>query len=404
MIKRFLQKTQQTFKALGKRVADLKKPEPAEPKKVAPGLKGPAEPQKVEVTISASTAAKVISVAILLFILTFFLYSIRDILILFFVSLLFAAALDPLVDTLERHRIPRSVGILLIYLVLLLVLALFISNLVPVVASQISELAVKIQELITNVVNGSIELPGWLEPIRPTLSEFFAGLDISTVDNYKDVLLNIAKQLSDVAGNVLNGVFTVFNGLFNTVIVLVLTFLMTIDEHGIDKFLLSLFPARYAPYIEGKSKAIKKKMGDWLRGQVVLCFLVGILTYVGLLIIGLFTGTVQYAATIALVAGFTELIPYVGPIIAWILALPMVANQSLLLIVWVSVLMYIVQLIENNLLVPVVMKHAVGISPIFVMFAMFVGYSLLGILGMVLAVPVATAMALFVTDYAERAK
>ena len=112
----------------------------------------------------------------------------------------------------------------------------------------------------------------------------------------------------------------------------------------------------------------------------------------------------NYAATIALVAGFTELIPYAGPFIAWLIALPIVANQSLSLVLWMTILMYVVQVLENNLLVPVVMQRAVGMSPIFVMFAMLVGFEFLGILGMVLAVPVATTVAIFVKDYAQREK
>lgn len=407
MIKKFFKSTQRKLREMRMKVASLKN-EPLEiPISSMSTQSTPVDTtpsQKVEITIRAGTVAKIVFITLLLVLLGALIYQIRDILILFFISLLFAAALDPIVDSLEARKIPRSLGILIIYLVLFIFIGFFVSNLVPVVATEVSQLAVKVQEWITKIAQGDIELPNILEWTRPRLTEFFNGLDVSKVSNYKDVLLNIGQQLSNVAGNVLNGVFTIFNGLFNTVIVLVLTFLMAIDERGIDNFILSLFPSRYADYIRQKSSLIKEKMGYWLRGQVMLCILVGLLTYIGLFVIGVITKPVEYAATIALVAGFTELIPYVGPIVAWIIALPIVANQSVLLIVWLTIVLYIVQVLENNLLVPLIMKRAVGISPIFIMFSMFVGYSLLGIIGMVLAVPVATATSLFIKDYAQKDK
>ncbi|MBI4995197.1 AI-2E family transporter [Candidatus Peregrinibacteria bacterium] len=360
--------------------------------------------EKNEIIISAGTMAKFVVITLLLLLLAAFLYEIRNILIIFFVSLLFAAALDPMVDALERKKIPRALGVVIVYIAVLLFLGLVVSNLVPVVANEVSELASKVQDFISNILKGETPLPQFLERFRPALKHYLEGVDLSQVGNYKDILLNIANKLSDVAGNVFNAVLVIFNGFFNTILVLVITFLMTVDEKGIDKFILSLFPARHALYIQQKSDAIKEKMGYWLRGQIVLCVVVGLLVYIGFLIIGLFTKDIHYAATIALVAGFTELIPYVGPFLAWLIALPIVANQSLMLIVWMTVLMYAVQVLENNIIVPLVMHRAVGISPIFVMFAMLVGFSFLGVLGMILAVPVATAVAIFVKDYADKEK
>ncbi len=396
-IREFFRKTHQTLMKLRKEKADHTVVH-------VPNVPIHSKQEKMEFTISTATMARFIAITVLLLLVAAFLYEIRDILIIFFVSLLFAAALDPMVDALERKRIPRALGVILIYIGILLFLGLLISNLLPIVANEVSELAVKAQDFIVNLVKGNIELPSYLERIRPTLKRMFEGVDVSQIGNYKDFLLKIASSLSDVAGNVFNAIIVVFNGFFNAILVLVLTFLMTVDESGIDKFILSLFPDRHAVYIKQKSDAIKEKMGYWLRGQIVLCIVVGVLVYIGFLIVGLFTTNVEYAATIALVAGFTELIPYVGPFLAWIIALPVVANQSLMLIVWMTVVMYIVQFLENNVIVPVVMHRAVGISPIFIMFAMLVGFSFLGILGMVLAVPVATAVAIFVKDYADREK
>lgn len=403
MIKKIFQKTQETLKAFHGHITGAKRKMERQTAESGVTVKEEKR-EKNEIIISAGTMAKFVVITLLLLLLMAFLYEIRDILIIFFVSLLFAAALDPMVDALERKKIPRALGVVIVYIAVLVFLGLVVSNLVPVVASEVSELASKAQDFISNILKGETPLPQFLERFRPALKHYLEGVDLSQVGNYKDVLLNIANKLSDVAGNVFNAVIVIFNGFFNTILVLVITFLMTVDEKGIDNFILSLFPARHALYIKQKSDAIKEKMGYWLRGQIVLCIVVGLLVYVGFLVIGLFTKNVEYAATIALVAGFTELIPYVGPFLAWFIAMPIVANQSLMLIVWMTVLMYVVQVLENNIIVPLVMHRAVGISPIFIMFAMLVGFSFLGVLGMVLAVPVATAVSIFVKDYAEKEK
>lgn len=402
-IKNFFKKTHDQYKAFKGKVDELKRTHDA-PAHATRAPHHEDKTQKIEITASSATFAKFISLAILLLLVTGFLYEIRTILVIFFVSLLFAAALDPMVDALERRRIPRALGVVFIYLIVLTVIGLFISNLVPIVAREVSELAIRAQDFLLNLARGEIELPQWLNWLKPILQRIFEGIDVTLISSYRDVLLEFAKQLSSVAGNLFNAVIGVFNGFFNTILIFVLTFLMIVDENGIDRFILSMFPSRYEKYIEEKSLLIKSKMGHWLRGQITLCLVVGVLVYIGFLVVGLFTGGVKYAATISMLAGFLELIPYAGPFLAWMIALPIMANQSLGLVVWMTVMMYAVQLLENNVIVPVVMNRAVGLSPIFVMFAVLVGFEFLGVLGIVLAVPVATAFAIFLKDYAEKEK
>lgn len=409
MLKKILKKTHDTFRVMRMHVGRLTESKieinPA-PKKSTKSTKLDALPivPKTELIISAGTIAKVVTITMLLGVLGFFVYEIKDILVLFFISLLLAAALDPMVDALEARRVPRAIGVLILYALLLIVIGIFVTNLVPVFAKEVTEILSRVQDWVAAFSNGNLILPASLEWARPKLETLFNDLDASHATSYKEILVSIGSTFSGVAGNLLTGVVSLFNGIFNLVLVLVLTFMMSIDERGIDNFILSMFPTRYADYIQSKSDAIKEKMGYWLRGQVMLCVLVGLLTYIGLFIVGVITKPVEYDVTISLLAGFTELIPYVGPVIAWAIALPIVANQSLFLVIWLTVVLYAVQALENNLLVPLVMKHAVGISPIFVMFAMFVGLALLGIVGMILAIPVATAISLFVKDYTEKTK
>lgn len=398
-------KTQQRIRELQQKVAHVRRQRVAE--EAAELVRASivhTSPKSSEMKISSETIFRFFLIALLFLIGAWFLYEIRGIILIFFVAILFAAALDPLVDSLENRKVPRWLGVVIVYIVFFALLGLFIGNLIPLLASEISDLALKTQDLITNIVNGNIQLPGFLEGLRPTLRKIFEGVDISKFADYKEILLRFGEKLTSVGKNVVNALIVIFNGVFNAVLVLILTFLMIVDEKAIDKFILSLFPAKHGKYITEKSNAVKEKIGYWLRGQVSLMVIVGILTAIGFFIIGLFTTDIQYSTTLAMFAGLMEIIPYVGPILAWLVAVPIVANQSLMLVLWVTIVFIVVQQLENNVIVPLVMKKAVGINPILSILALLIGFKLLGILGMVLAIPVATLVALFVKDYAQREK
>lgn len=406
MLKDFIKKTHQHLQALKGKMEQMKRSHKAEEEKFMEyGSQAEKKaPQIMRLEIPTAVIAKVFFIALLFIAGVAFVSEIRGIILIFFVSLLFAAALDPFVDYLQKRRIPRWLGVVIVYVVIFIIIGAFVGNLIPLVAKELGDLAMKIQDFLTNIANGNVKLPTFLEGFRPAIKEIFEGLDVSKLGNYRDILLQTAQRLTDVGKNVVNVLIVTFNGLMNTVLVFVLTFLMTVDERSIDKFILSMFPTRYGRYITEKSAAIKEKIGYWLRGQVALMFAVGILAYVGFLIIGLFTTKVEYATTLAMLAGITEVVPVVGPVLAWLISVPIVANQSLMLVVWVTILYIVVQQLENNLIVPAVMNKAVGLNPVFVILAVLIGYEFLGILGMVIAVPVATTVAIFVKDYVEREK
>ncbi|MBI2453453.1 AI-2E family transporter [Candidatus Peregrinibacteria bacterium] len=356
--------------------------------------------EKTLIEISTISVAKATLVVILFFVLAEFIYEIRDIILIFFVALLFSAALDPTVDNLEKKHIPRGISIILIYLIIFTVLAIFISNFIPLVASQIIELSSRVGELVNNLTqNGKSDLP-FIDKIKPLISQFLESADRQTlIEGVKTALLKIGERLQDVAGNAWNALKFVFNGIFNVILVLVITFFMTLEQKGLNNFIRSLFPARHENYIIAKTDAVKIKIGAWLRGQVVLSLSIGILVTIGLLILG-----VEYAATLGMIAAITEFIPYIGPIMAAIPALLIALNESPFLALWVLITYVIIQELENNILVPIIMRQAVGLSPIIIMFAMLVSAKFLGVLGIILAVPVTTIIWIFVKDYTKKRK
>jgi predicted PurR-regulated permease PerM len=328
------------------------------------------------------------------------LYEIRDIIFILIVSVLFAAALDPTVDQLEKYKIPRSISIILIFTALIALMTLFVSNFVPILARELLDLARQAQDLISNLAQGNITVPTYLEWIKPIIQNTFSSLDSSALSaGLETNLSSLGDQLLQFSGNAFKIFLSISNGIANAILVLLLTYFLTVDEHLIDKFIHSIFPSKYGSYITQKTSAIKLKIGMWLRGQIVLMIAVGLASYIGLAALG-----VNYAFTLAMFAGITELIPVIGPIIALIAVIPIAANDSGLLVLWVSILYFGIQRLENNILVPVIMNKATGLHPIIVVLSMLVGYRFMGIVGVIISIPLTASIGIFLEDYLKKSR
>lgn len=357
------------------------------------------EQESVVVHISAASVAKATLVVLGLLFLANFLQGIVDILVVLFVSVLFAAALDPTVDALERYKVPRGVSVIGIFILLLVVLGFFVSQLIPLIAVQLIELARNLSSIFTNILEGDTQIP-FGENIQSLLANFFEHVDRAVIEEQiKNGLESASAQLQSFAGNTFGGIISLFSSIVNFALVLVLTFFLVVDEKSVDEFFLSLFPSKHAAYIIEKTEAVKHKVGHWLRGQMIMMLLMFLVTLIPFLILG-----VDYALTLAMMAGIAELIPVVGPLLAGVPAVLVAFNQSPWLALWVLVTLIIIQQIEGNLMVPMVMRKAVGLNPIIIILSMLVGYSSLGILGMIIAVPVATSISIFVRDYTMKKK
>ena len=396
-IKKLAQRAQQTYE-------EITQP-PKKSQKKVPTLPKRKETPNAErlVNLSLLNITKVVVITILLIGLSLLLFQIRDVLMLFFVSALFAAALDPTVDKLEqKYRIPRSLSAIVIFLIIIAIISVFVGTMVPVVAQQLFEVSKNAGVLIGNIAQGNINLPSYLEWLNPLIKDLFAGSDTEQFTRLiQNSLLQFGEGLRSLAGNAFALIKGISNGLLNALFVLFFTYFMIVDEKEIDDFILKLFPDKYGEYITVKTKTIKTKVGLWLRGVIILMVLVGLLTYIGLKAIG-----IEYAFTLALFAALTEVIPVIGPIIAWVATIPIAANadQPVTALIWVTIIYFAIQRVETHLLVPAVMKQATGLHPIVVLLAMMIGFKLMGILGAVISVPVSAILAIFVNDFVTRDK
>lgn len=330
--------------------------------------------QAITVNISTLTFLKILLILGTLA----FVYFIRDILAILFIALLLSSALSPWVQTMERRRIPRAAGIFLIYLSILSVVALAIVLLIPPLVEQFNEL--------------SLTFPAYSDHFVQVLQSY--NPDINIVDQMKKLFVSIQSSLLDIASGIFLKIFDIIKGIVAFFLVFVVTFYMVVEENMMRRALKSLTPVPYHPFAERLLGKIQKKIGLWLRGQAILSFLIFLLSFIGLSILG-----VQYALVLALVAGLTEFMPLIGPIIGAIPAVFIAFNQDPLLALWVLLLYILIQRLENDLLVPRVMQQAVGLNPLVSIIALLIGAKFGGIIGILLAIPVATVFAVLASEF-----
>lgn len=333
----------------------------------------------ININISSSTIIKIIAI----FVLLYFLFLISDILILFFVSLVFASGLDPWVDWLKKKRIPRSLSVLFLYFVAFAILGLALYLIIPVVIKEVNDM--------------SNNFPRYFESIYAKFSDLKDySLKYGISDKFQGSLDLISGYLQSTASGIFFTVANIFGGIFSFILILVLTFYMVVEEGAMKKLVWSIAPAKHQPYIMQLVNRVQIKIGYWLRGQLILGLTLTIATYIGLLILG-----VNYALILAMLVGLFSFIPYMGAILGSLPAVFIAFTQAPLLAVFVIILFYIIQFVEGNFLYPKIMEKAVGLNPIISILAMLAGFKLAGVIGAILSIPVATAMAVFIKDIFE---
>ncbi|MBU4217138.1 AI-2E family transporter [Candidatus Parcubacteria bacterium] len=340
------------------------------------------EKNQLFINIKSMTVIKVI----LIFVLFYFLYLVKDILAVLFISLILASAFDPWVDWMHHKKIPRGVGVLLVYLAVFGVFAMSIYLIIPPIVNEITDLS--------NNMPFAGEFKAYIGEKAAILVSVFKDLSAANMIAYiKDNFATIG-SVQDATSGVFSTISGFVGGIFTFLLTLVITFYMVVEENAIKKIVWSLAPQKYQVYTMHLINRMQKKIGLWLRGQLILSVIIFIFVYAGLSVLG-----VKYALVLALIAGLTESVPYLGPIFAAIPAVFLAfAQGGIVLAISVAIFYYIIQLTENNIIVPKLMQKVVGLNPIISISVLMIGFSVAGIIGAILSIPVATAVSVFIGD------
>jgi predicted PurR-regulated permease PerM len=311
------------------------------------------------------------------------LYQLRAVLIVLYISTLLAIGLNPAVQWIERRRfgrrarrLPRWVAVLVLYIALLTGLTVLVGLMVPPIAAQVSALGQHLPEYFDQfqkfLVKRGLLAPRW---------------------TWADIVKNIESPGVAVA-NVLGAVQGVLGAIGTIVTILILPYYLLVDAEVLHRGMLQFVPPGNRERVGRVTQNLAVKVGAWLTGQVFLCFVIGTAVSIVLGALG-----VPFFYVLGLIAAVGEAVPVIGPIISAVPAVLMGATVSIKTAVFVAIFFWGVQSIENNFLVPRVMRRQVGLSTVTVLVALLAGSTLLGIVGALLAVPTAAILQVLAQEF-----
>ncbi len=328
---------------------------------------------------------------LLLLVGAYVLYLLRDTVMVVLAAVVIASAIEPATRWFMKYRFPRTLAVVVIYLCISVVLFGLVYFLLPSLLSDSSTFLSQIPDYI-----GSLDL-------RPVLEKLSVPESSTVIQNLSATLsagdlLSSMRSLITIPGGAFRTISTIFGGVFSFVLIIVLSFYLTVRENGIADFLRIITPHKHLPYVLELWKRSQKKIGQWMQGQLLLMILVGVLVYLGLTILG-----VKHAFLFAVLSGLFEVIPLFGPILSSIPAVLVAYTQGGLSLALLAVgLFVIIQQFENHLIYPLVVNKVVGVPAIVVILALVVGAELAGFLGALLSVPLAAVLMELIQDSKQR--
>lgn len=279
---------------------------------------------------------------------------IRDILFLVFVAFIIMSTLRPTVDWMVSKKIPRLLATVLVYILVFGVIGFSIGSTIP--------------SLVSQITNFTQAFPSIISRVLPSLN-----IDLNA----------FSQQLAPLGENVLKVTISIFSNIISICMVMVFSFYFLLERKHAEKIVAGFVGEEKAMSFISVIERIEARLGSWMMGQLFLMITIGLLSYLGLLLLG-----EKYALPLAIIAGLLEIVPNIGPVVAAIPAVLIALAVSPVMALSVVILYIVIQQLENNLIVPLVMKKSVGISPIITIFSLLVGSKLAGVAGAVLAIPI----------------
>jgi predicted PurR-regulated permease PerM len=320
--------------------------------------------------------ATLVVVAVLLG--TYFLWRIQEVLFLLFVAILLGTAVEPLVNRLRRGPFSRGAGVLVVYSAIVLALAIPAYLVIPNAVAQAAAFG-----------EG---LPDRLVALQPQVASLQPRIVAESASSALDQLIaRVQTPAAPPQEQIVEAGTTLGHTLIDLVSVFVLSFYWLVERAAIKRVLLRAVPAQRAREVNTTWLEVEEKLGGWVRGEAVLMITIGVAAGIGYLVIGL-----PNAALLGVIAGLMEVVPLVGPFLAFapavVVALAVDPPRAIAVVFYAL----LIQRVESNVLVPRVMGHTVGVSPLTVLLGILIGSTLAGLPGAFLAVPLAAAIQVIV--------
>jgi len=314
------------------------------------------------------------------------LYRFYQVIFILFIAIVIGTVIRPVVTWLYQRGLPRVAGVILVYLILLALLISFVLLLFPLLVEQGTTIAAAVPGYYQSLREWMLNYPN---PTIVRLSEFLP----LTLPSLQPIA-QTAQQMLASAGQALGYVSLAAKVFFIAIVILLLAYHWTIDGPRIIQSLLPLVSKDQREVIRELISAMETKVSSYLAGQAILCLVIGIMALVAYLLIGL-----PNALVLALVAGVLEAVPMIGPLLGAIPAAVIALSIAPSKLIWVIVATVVIQQIENSLLVPRVIRKAVGINPFVSLLSLFAFSSLFGIAGALMAIPTAAIIQLLLDRF-----
>ncbi len=319
-----------------------------------------------------------------LFLLFLSVYYLRDILTPIFISWFIAYLIDPIADKLEK-KFSRNVSVLIIVGFVIIMLSIIVFFIMPIIIDEIKSL--------------TKNFPYYFSELKKLFFKYFPGL-MHTNDiilKFGKYFPNILQKIPEVIGNLNN----LISGITTILLLPVFTFYFLRD---FDKIRISIFnniPPKYQPAVERIAKKLDNSISLFIRGQLLICLILGILYSIGLLII-----KIDLAIIVGFLSGFLNIIPYFGFISGILLGILMafVKYGDFIHILGVIIVFIIVQILEGFLITPKILGNKVGLHPLNIIISLMIFGKIFGFIGLILAIPFASCLKVFYEELEEKYK
>jgi predicted PurR-regulated permease PerM len=327
-------------------------------------------------------ARGVTPIALLLVILiAYFLVEIKAVIMLIIIAYLFGTIIERPVNGLQRRHFPRALSILLIYTAIIGIIGVVVYILAPTIQNEADIFRREAPDQLRELQSS------W----RSSDNGILSGPGVDGLQNLIEAIQRPPEIPQETARGLVTGVT---GGLLQVISIFVITFYYLMEKDFTRSLLLMQFKPTTATRIRRALDNVDQQLGRWMRGQLTLCLIIGVASTIAYGALD-----VRFWPVLGLIAGITEAIPIIGPWIGGVPAVAMALTQSWQKALMVAAVAAIIQFTENWVLVPRVMKGAVGLTPLTVFLALLVGTEFMGIVGALLAIPIAAAIQVIVSEY-----
>jgi predicted PurR-regulated permease PerM len=309
------------------------------------------------------------------------LYQLKEILLWVIFALVISLLFRPLIEFLQEKKVPRTLATIFVYSAVFLLLAVSIYLFSPL--------------LIIEANRFSEGFPQYFEKVSPFLRDL--GLQgFESIENFVDLAQT---TLSRIGQSIFSALFSIFGGIFTTIFIIFLSFFLSLEERAFERSLSLLFPTEFEDLALNLWRRCQNKVSAWFLTRVASSLFVGILTYLALLILGS-----EFSFSLGVLAGISNFIPIVGPFVVGFFIFILILLTSPLKAGLAVIIFMLIHQIEGNLLLPVLSKKFIGLSPSLVLISLVVGGELGGIWGAILGVPLLGILLEFMRDFLKKKK